>query len=476
MPYFKKSKILFVHIPKTAGTSCEELLNDSDITLFTGKMNGERLISNKLPIKENMKAPSDKIKQHLTAREIFNYDIDVDYSFSFVRNPYERAISMWKHQTHAKPFFNRYYTQIKYRVRNDFNEWVAFLYKIYKDGNLRVIKHNCPQVDFIFDDKDRLMVHELFSFEEIDSFEILGKKLPKVNSIKTPTNLKITDESYRMINEIYAKDFEMLGYSTDPSLSKNSPTLPVTYTICIKTFNRPKCLEACLKSFSENTDSRRIIVVDDSTVPIRRKENLEIVKKQDLDIKYIYAGEDIGLSKGRNIAVSHVKTKALLLIDDNATLPKYTPFSPYVDYVLEGTVDLVGFIFNPVFSRQRFKTVEIEGGIYKIITKRERETYYPLIKDNMYKRDIVTNMFVTTKELCEKYPWDNRLKLGEHLPWFSVLWKNNIKVGEINKKLFEKVYFNYNKDPKYIKMRNRARSHQVSEIWRKYHRRIDKED
>ena len=351
------------------------------------------------------------------------------------------------------------------------------MYTVYKSGKLLTIRHNCPQTYYIFDTKKRLMCDEIFSLENLT--HLFGIELENVNKCENPKNyvLNITNNSYKKIREIYSDDFKLLNYSTDPVLMNDPPLeLPYTYTTCIKTFNRPLCLDACLKSIYRNADSRRVVIVDDSTNIDRLKENLLITKKYDLDIKYIEIEKNSGLSKGRNIAVQNAGTKGIFLIDDNIIVPPNVQLNKYIKFILNKNIDIIAFkIYGRyTFTKQKFIDVDIDDETYKITTQKEDNfTVLDNICKNLYKKELTENLFVASKELLLKYPWDERLKLREHLPWFAVLWKNNIIIGESDDIIFKKEYFRYINDKIYSLYRdNVGNSHTSYNIWMKYYKKI----
>ena len=98
MPYFKNNdvNILFIHIPKTGGSSVEEYL----YAKFSIQHNNKSLygfIDPELKLNENMIINSSL--QHITYDQIieyntaFNIDLNNIKIITVVRNPYERIIS-----------------------------------------------------------------------------------------------------------------------------------------------------------------------------------------------------------------------------------------------------------------------------------------------------------------------------------------------------------------------------------------------
>ena len=87
-------KFIFIHIPKTAGTSIEQFF-DPKHRIFYGWDKKHSLY-----------------KQHCTIkqiRDLYNVDIDSYFKFCVVRNPWARAVSDWKWWTArpASPFLKQ---------------------------------------------------------------------------------------------------------------------------------------------------------------------------------------------------------------------------------------------------------------------------------------------------------------------------------------------------------------------------------
>lgn len=45
---------------------------------------------------------------------------------------------------------------------------------------------------------------------------------------------------------------------------------------------------------------------------------------------------------------------------------------------------------------------------------------------NIYKTNLVLNLFIAKTEILKKHPWNPELKFEEHTPFFVELYKNNI--------------------------------------------------
>jgi hypothetical protein len=194
-----EKKCIFIHIPKTAGTSIEQFLKEK------GKNNIEYI-----GLRNN------RSLQHLTAFElkrelglIFkNY-----YKFSIVRNPYDRLLSEY------------YWTPLNIgykagKTKADFITHVSnivknklYLNNIYND-------HFIPQYMFLYGNNNNFLIDQVFKYENLDStINFLKTKLninddlPFLNKlndkiIKTNWNHRQKERIYK----IYKKDFILLNY------------------------------------------------------------------------------------------------------------------------------------------------------------------------------------------------------------------------------------------------------------------------
>jgi hypothetical protein len=95
-------QFLFIHIPKTAGTSIRQALEPCGVTEYSSYSRGLEeyiMVKNKFP-------------PHLTyagAAEVLTVDLSRFYKFTFVRNPWDRFVSMYeyyrkdtRHAMHAR--------------------------------------------------------------------------------------------------------------------------------------------------------------------------------------------------------------------------------------------------------------------------------------------------------------------------------------------------------------------------------------
>jgi len=206
MPVDFDNKFIFVHIPKTAGTSISSIL----------KLQGKRHLHD--PTIEGL-VTIDTISyadQHLTC-SLLKKDprvkncFDSFFKFTFVRNPYDRFFSTF--------FWNRSYWKTNENTIEVFNKWVDdFKPNTKKD-------HFLEQNKFIYDDNGKLMVDFVGKVENIENdFKTItnmiglniNNTLPKYNITENKTKYNkddfLTTANKQKIYELFKKDFEIFEY------------------------------------------------------------------------------------------------------------------------------------------------------------------------------------------------------------------------------------------------------------------------
>jgi hypothetical protein len=207
MPYFKNNKInlLFIHIPKTGGSSLEKYFN----VKFNIPLNKNSLMST-----EDIREFSDKHEinsslQHLTYNTIIKYKdfFKIDETnikiITIVRNPYDKLMS------------DLFYLK-KINISST-KEEVYEKIKIYLQENYD--NHITPQYKFITNDNENLIDDIMILHTETlnDDMLKLGYKDFNIKMNMNPNVVNYQDylneDSIKLINEIYKKDFEILNYN-----------------------------------------------------------------------------------------------------------------------------------------------------------------------------------------------------------------------------------------------------------------------
>lgn len=187
--FYDKKRVIFIHIPKVAGTSVSYGLYGRTLGHFKAKM-----------IKEN-----------------YPKDFDEYFKFALVRNPYDRVYSAYKfikqNGTEVMGIENKkvYHTKVFETYESFVMNWLP---------NVDIKKEDYvfqPQYSFIYD-KDKLIVDKIWNIENMQVFtseinELLGFQLniEHLNKSKK-TNKEISQEMREVIYTVYKKDFELLGY------------------------------------------------------------------------------------------------------------------------------------------------------------------------------------------------------------------------------------------------------------------------
>lgn len=197
MPYYEKIHTLFIHVPRTGGTTLENYLRRmSPQTVYTQRLNTI------LPDKKY----HNKSLQHqfytvlYQYRDLLRIRFDADLKLlTIVRNPYARAVSDIVYNKLAKPGDSpeAFCTALKWFLQSDDYD-----------------NHQVPQ--------HRLMMDELGNLVEglrIFKTETLEEDLKAygfVDYTGKPSDIDylkcINSEFIAIINETYSRDFDLFGY------------------------------------------------------------------------------------------------------------------------------------------------------------------------------------------------------------------------------------------------------------------------
>ena len=199
MPFIEYSgkKILFIHIPKTGGTSIEKGL---------GEIAPLRMCIRAIP--GFTRVPPEHFT-HQNIYSLFGEDY-FDYVFTVVRNPYKRLESEYRMRSllAKEQFFNEL---------PKFPYWVEQIIEKTKVDRYIFANHLRPQIEFVG--------RGVYVYRYEDGLENIAQKVSETAgiSLKLPeqrlletnnTNIEITwtGESIRLVNEFYAEDFKAFNY------------------------------------------------------------------------------------------------------------------------------------------------------------------------------------------------------------------------------------------------------------------------
>lgn len=200
----RKHRCIFVHIPKTGGTSIEAVIWPGTRTcddLYMGVVNGYN------------KYQTGGL-QHLLAHQI-RTEVGSDvynnfFKFSIVRNPWDRTVSQ--------------YTYMK--LRPDLRRFIGMNQDDTFDTYLKLIQQKRhiqwePQISFLKGKNNDIIVDHIGRFENFTNdvaeiFSILKIKSPipyENKSIRADYRIYYTNDSKEVISNMYADDIKEFNYS-----------------------------------------------------------------------------------------------------------------------------------------------------------------------------------------------------------------------------------------------------------------------
>ena len=220
MPVFVRDdiRLLYVHVPKTGGTSIERFFEQNGFAAFYSDPGG------KSPLFPTMKCSP----QHLHAeplRAIFNTTA-FKYSFMTVRNPVDRLVSeyvMRATEYRRRPAGDRPF--------DDIDTWVEKTLSAYPDNPFMMDNHIRPQVEFWLPGADPSkkgcdVFRQENGFAEAWVHRIaerLGCTLPHCSvgmAMRADREMRVVPgpECIAQIRAFYRRDFEFFGYDAQASV------------------------------------------------------------------------------------------------------------------------------------------------------------------------------------------------------------------------------------------------------------------
>jgi hypothetical protein len=193
MSYVKKNRFLFIHIPKTAGTSILDALSI------------------------NFRHHSDYKVFKSANTPLFNKA----YKFCFVRNPYDRLFSVYSYllrggSGHTDKALTHY-------LQSNSTSFETFVENVLDHNLMQTHPLFKPQFAYVCDFKSKIMVDFVGRFESLpQDIKVISKaigqniELPHLNSNKKDAFCSVYNEGIaKKVYSLYQKDFELFDYSVD---------------------------------------------------------------------------------------------------------------------------------------------------------------------------------------------------------------------------------------------------------------------
>lgn len=204
-----KYKCIFVHIPKTGGSSIEDVIwpLESDKVVENLWMGFIKPYYNKYQTGGLQHLTCKQIKTHV-GFEVFNSY----YKFTVVRNPWEKAVSQFIYMKHVRKDLRKFIGMTKW------TSFKKYLKLISKKEHVQWMK----QVDFICEKNGKIMVDKVIRFENIEKeFELVRQhlgipdiKLPWVNKSKRKHYTEYYNKrTIQMVSNLYKEDIKAFNYT-----------------------------------------------------------------------------------------------------------------------------------------------------------------------------------------------------------------------------------------------------------------------
>jgi hypothetical protein len=194
-------KVLFVHIPRTAGSSLVKILSEQ-LNYFRTLDSNRRSINYRY-----LKDYSEKFRQK-------------HFIFSFVRNPWDRVVSSFLYLNSNVSNLEDQQDKIKYLERYNGN-FKKFVKNAFKNEEIFQSIYFRPQNKWICDEDGNALVNFLGRYENLNENLNDLSKILRVDFKEFLIGDEFRQDHYRnyynkktkrIISKIYSKDIELFGY------------------------------------------------------------------------------------------------------------------------------------------------------------------------------------------------------------------------------------------------------------------------
>ncbi len=224
----KNMKILYTRLPKNASTSIQQLLIQKGFDYVENKQTPpNNIIIEPLRLIRNNTIPPSSLDGNLYKEYSKILNTDDYYKTTFVRNPWDRAVSSWefllRHPTRDKTGSKR--TSSDFSRKYGIVTFENFLHLLKKEGfkNLsdRDKWHITPQFDSLSLNGE-LMYDFIGRFENLNEDIFKAFKLINITKNEIPYLMKSNHRPYKdhyndncvnLVGELFKSDIDNFGYS-----------------------------------------------------------------------------------------------------------------------------------------------------------------------------------------------------------------------------------------------------------------------
>jgi GT2 family glycosyltransferase len=230
-------------------------------------------------------------------------------------------------------------------------------------------------------------------------------------------------------------------------------------TVVTKTARRPLLVLRMAQSIRDTEGfDLPIIAYDDG--PGNYSEDVWGEIQRFPDLRYVITNDDdLGISKGRNLAIKEVKTKYFMLVDDDNVFNKYTKLKKMIKILDTTDAALVGGKFTNYrdYSGMMQVSIKNEKAVLTLYMGSCVEANQTIVNfPECVRCDLTSNVFIAkTDTILDVGGWSEELKVGEHkdiflklktlghkvvyCPKFQVFNKKPSQKGELNVKGFSEL-------------------------------------
>jgi glycosyltransferase involved in cell wall biosynthesis len=198
---------------------------------------------------------------------------------------------------------------------------------------------------------------------------------------------------FRIIDLIQSKDDAQISVNND-------------LTALIKTFERPTLLNRLIASIKRKYPNVHIIIVDDSQSPSRIG-----------GVETIIMPYDSGVSAGRNEGLKHVKTKYVLMLDDDFIFYRKTNLGAALAFMEKfPQIDIMGgeVVYLPLFYG-----IDYSKGTQLHPTKAVATLPVGSYIGDFPVYDRVPNFYIGRTDRAKLVGWDSNIKRLDHTDFFT---------------------------------------------------------